>query len=889
MEQVSKYYKNFIKNEESFFIEFTSSYKSYSKRLDTLNDKELKILLLDNSKILWALWLDEQAKKLENYAELDVKNEVNDSFQEFLNNLEEFDNFHPFIRIGIAQLKDRKQDTNGALSILKANKITEHKDLNSNRYLETYLKIKSNSIKSNNQKRALETDEIDSLRNTIQDFIRSENDKVAHGMVIKVMKEKYRRTLGSNDGYSNQEEVFIKNSKIFTDSMMSFLGKGINHESFTCRPFGNQLLNEEFYQFLFQNKYIEKPTVSKRINKDAVNRISKKYNIDSNQLCNYLESKSGQTIESLDIFSKDLNKNVNFASRENFWKILTEKGILTDVTEYVIVDTKTLKEFSPFELEKAVEKFKDAEVNEIKFNENHQISLKSFSEDNQMLKASYKKAFLRSKIDRLDRTFAKLNKHNLVKINKLATFNLAEFIKIQQTFKFEMFDSIIEHDFNFIENDIVRKRIISTLIAQNILIKDEKTNPTLNLNYANLENIDLMGDFCYKDEICDLITSKFAFRIALESLANHVRKNVKLKKNSYFDVSLESNPHVTILHDLINDFTIELSKVNEKRVKDDFKKQELLKKYVDKSFIENYLNRKLDFQLDFVKEKIDAESLFQELINDRVLITHPVNIFVYSIQAKKINLSDEFKSLESTIQIMLDRKRMLANNKDTIYQKLLDCVAILQSDQYVNPTPILVSLKEVQPTIEDDNLNFMQLKGLGYIMQVREEEGFWKSGVQLWKSTVRYFTFALEFLVGIGIASAGFFMQNPQNLMKGADMITDAIESYNTEKFSSKNQESINTSKIIEIVASHSISMGSTKTKCLSNLPNFTFKETDDDEIEQFFEELNESKLRTIKNAGNPHEDGDVVNECLEFLKENLNHQLELIVRSEYLINTIYF
>lgn len=229
MDAVSAYYKNFIVIEEELFTKFLEAYQKYSndidkhenlyKKLDFVDEIDVSCagtfanisvntpgkcingifsyfrtntfdealeILLENFKIFWSLWLDENSVQQKNWHKDDNRNSTMKSFDEFLLNAtkchyDEVD-LHPVSRLKLFKYFDRIGRIDDAKKVLMKN---FQKDSVAYEYYKSYIDIKLKSKSQAFKQRELTLNEITNLRLTIKHFAHRELHRSSRSCAIK--------------------------------------------------------------------------------------------------------------------------------------------------------------------------------------------------------------------------------------------------------------------------------------------------------------------------------------------------------------------------------------------------------------------------------------------------------------------------------------------------------------------------------------------------------------------------------------------------------------------------------------------------------------------------------------------------------------------------------
>lgn len=921
LENVSSFYENFIKNEEGLFAKFSDHFTKYERRLKEYYERyenvaDIQAILCDNFKVLWSLWLDLNSKLI-----VDWKNNETKIWKLIEDLIEETSGeilftkikLHPIMRIRVCKYLDSVKKDIEAKSLCYNEKFT---DSIAYEHLKTFILLKSQNI--------LCTKEVRSL---IKKFTENEIELSSRISIINALKEKYQRTLIPIKGYENQVNEIIDAQKIIVDGLEKMLGRGVTPETFQCAPFGNSIFNEEFYDFLMKNNYIEKPKVDVDIDPSDIAKIAKNYYLDVDDLGKILSNWKGRLNITMQGIANFLNENLKFASREAFWQTLINEKILKKETKYALVDVKTLREYLPSYEETIQNHFSALKFSKLCASNEKEIFFENVHDTNSRLENSNLLALEYNDRLKNDKYFQILLEKKLVKFNYKATFSLESYK--QSKLKFSSFDSISREDFDFIKLESVRDQVIATLLEQKVLHPDSASLlcSKFGLVFENLDKINLGINSIYESEVLSVLAAKFQFRIALEMLADETSCGAK---SSDINIYLHSNPHLMIIQDLISEFIIIPARVNVDKYKE-LESDDIFDKYISREVIVKYLKcgyfdstftlpsnvkfeslvnvllqKKILFQLTNDKFKIlnlismslfhksleglDSEEYKMEYLNyiqyrfsgAKYLFNTSFSPIVVRRVNEDVKLSDNFKNIESSVRILLNRRKQFVDNKNAIIEVFKDCIESFSRRENDKKEAVMVPLQ-----VSHEMLHFMQLKGLDYVIQVSEKKYIWSC----------YFKVTATIIIGIAQISAGIaftIMSSGSFLHLGNTLISegigDIIYAINTLRSGVFKWSDYETHKAISVattVAISAVTLGLAKLRILNEAPFVASAQTEsliwENARSEFGKQLASNTFNAVTMAGVSMSVDYAVNNLLDSIMMEVASAITNAIQSKYI------
>jgi len=792
LDEVNSYYQNFITIEEDFFGKFHAAYRelrlygnknlvilqvlsrdfvnSYRGLKEAVGTDAIKIYL-ENFKLQWSFWLDENSKKLEQRraAKHDIKDickEIDESFKKFISNPPEM---HPVKQIELFKFYNDKKEFKKASGALK---IDFQDDSIAFQYYKCYEIIKREQIRNGYENRKLRNDEEKELikcLNMINERIQDRNIRVK---IADSIKEQYKKSLITISGFENQQKILNEIDEIFIDSIQSFLGRSITHDTFVTPEIKLDVIRREILKEVTDRNILTKIKISEYYTNDDIRTISTKNNVRFVDFKDFLDSNQGKYIKSIGAFGETVKSSFKMPSREEFWDNSKEKQILTDEVKYVIIDMNTLKNVDPSIHEEIGKNFKHHELI-VKLNtEIFFADIDNIKDD----KSQFIMPLLQFKSQISSERFDFLMDNDVIKINKKATFSIEKFEQLKNEKIFKNFDSISRQDFKVICSDydkIVEKLIKTHENGQKVLTE---RGDSFALNVENIDMLEITSegsifgdDEVYQPEVFNLIATKFAYRIALESLLRQI-KDKKEAQNS--KIHLLINPQLNIINDLIANNILILPKAD---------------------------------KLNNIKSV--CESLKYKFLETNRVIR---NNYLGARPCNSVFTEDK------TIKFLKDNFESAIKDFENIEKKIKESVQILSKEDIEKPDIILKPLDEC---LTDDKhhemLELLKLKGFDMVIKVELKK---YSGTYWFRFSIVIILGLIQLAIGaiVMIMSKGLFYHVGQSIMQ--EGIGDLIFALGTLRSGHFSWKDYGTHKIYSAITTFSLnaaSFGLSKVKFL--------------------------------------------------------------------------
>jgi len=650
LDEISTYYKHFIRNEEDFFEEFQNEYKK-------IKDEERENLQIyqQNFKHLWTFWLDKNSKYLKDYNKM------------------------PSIRTNFERLKAQKKILYPVKRIELFKKLDEENfveakkilyngfedDLISFQYMKCYEILKSKQIDTNHKTRNLTNGEKYQIRKCIKMLENSASNRMLNTEIISNSKD--TKNLPTMQSHEEQQKSINEIYDTLIDSLKRIIGADINPNTFHSAILNDDVIKNDLFEILMKYGFIMPPKVSRYFTDEDVRPAARNFDINFNKLKDFLDQNKGLFINSMNAFVAMLKRNFELPSREEFWEVLLQRGILKNEVEYAIIDLKTADNVDPSFKKLVIEKFKNEELPPLT---STSVLFTPFSTENEK---EQELIIIRKLLESLISSARqqRLMETGVIRLNKLATFDTQKYKQLKNNKIFDNFDEICNDDFRAL--CVNYESIMNKLNNSDIKLLCPRTSTTYAIN------CDMMGiisfpqifgdDLVYQEATINLIKSKFAYRLALDSLV----KNLKFfEPDTNIYIHLHTNPHRRLLNELIDKMIIEQPKAN--------------------------------------KDKIDQIEEFLKNIK--------IDDF-YKIAGLELSTPHD----ELTQSILQNNRKIIVQNADKVKENLKNCIQPLLNEELEVIEIILEPIDKSLP--ENQFVPFVRSKGLGWIIKVQQKLYSW--------------------------------------------------------------------------------------------------------------------------------------------------------------------
>ena len=531
---VKVYYENQIKVEEEYFYKFKEQYERLKKDLQVSD--EVKEILLQSCLDEWAFWLDKNSVCIK-----DEKSESDSSLEKFINNLksDREDCFawvenHPIQMIKLGKCFAQSAEYDRAIELFDKVIKREQNFSEVAHYYKAFVLGKKNDLKGLKRELKCASTLLEKHSNSCMS---------ASGIIAKI-KQDNEESIIQIDAYEKQQERLSNLYHICAQSIDDILGHVVTPESFINNDIKERAA-DKLHKGLLERGTLKKPKIKRNISEEAVKKISTDYGIASDELSNFLNRFKGKEIDDRE-FYKALKKDIKLPSREDFWKILIDQGVLGKEVKYITIDEEKLKKIDTSLAEKIT-----LEKQKLEYNSNNEIFLNAElvtqQKDNSLTfeKSSFKKIVNKEE-------YNLLKKKGVFSFNRKAHINKEKFNSVT----FSNYDSVTLKDFakEGIDEDKA-KELLSDLTKKRILKKDSSKNDVYRLA-GEINQIDFLSYPVYEYAVKSLLSICFCYRLAFQAIENQFKDQIP-------DIRLRlmSNLHRSLAYELIEKKVIKLVKV----------------------------------------------------------------------------------------------------------------------------------------------------------------------------------------------------------------------------------------------------------------------------------------------------------------------------------------
>jgi len=671
IDEIQKFYKNFIEIEEQLFEDFLKAHKTLKDEYPLCSE-----VYQNNFKLQWSFWLQKNSIQLNNYRKGSYLVKINEHYKKFES---EGKSLHPVMRINLFKQLDADKNFSKAkieLSTESACDTLQYAYYKCYELLKTVDKIQT--------KKLTDDDEIE-IRKCIKMLQSSISSRIGSIELIKILKKKYDENRVPVEAFEDQQKSFQEVLNVLNESVARFIGTDVNADTFECETFDKEFMRSDLYEELMRLGCLTRPRISAFFTDEDIKHVVKNYDIMFCKLKEFLDCQKGKDIESMRDFQYTLKSEFELPNVNDFWKILIKNGILRNEVEFATVDINAIKVFDP-SAESIIKS-----LNTLENNQTLNVTLiPNIINIDVKMKANViivnKKELHSSKLSQ--KRLERLEEFDVIKINKRAQFDEEKYEELKNVNIFDKFNEINIENLNFHYVEILKK-----LTCCGIFI--ERTPTTLGLS-SILVTLDMLDEelghnVVYKNEIFKIIKANFAYGIALKNLAKDV------KESRFEGITLNTNPHLQLIYDLIQNMIIEQSKVNPKNIG-------RCKKIFQSPNASDYFE-KIGFECDKALNKYYAKYF-----------------------KKGSKFPPMHKSNEDSIKLMLSNRKTLIKNVQIIMDTLKHNTKPQDNDDIEK---LKIILESINMSLPDNRItSLIELKGLGNIISYKNKKSVGKLALQ---------------------------------------------------------------------------------------------------------------------------------------------------------------
>ncbi|XP_049295316.1 uncharacterized protein LOC125770108 isoform X10 [Anopheles funestus] len=415
-------------------------------------------------------------------------------------------------------------------------------------------------MKSIEQEETLQSEEnkkkYKDFKKHLREAIRLFEDHHAFALQAAIITNNLKGNNVWHDEYQAQKDTIAKLYQTFIRSIEDIFGHAVSHNTFVTDEIKENVAEHIFMQ-LIEKGVISRPKVRKTISEQQLRMIHNDYGVSIEVLKKFLSENAGLIVE--EEFIKACKENIPLPSREEFWQLLIDQKVLNSIKKYAIVDKAKLEALDPSLKDALDGKIADktfvTETIEptpgqiVLYRE--ELSLRSTenndSETNTIVPyVIFEKEYFVSLIGK--EKFEMMVKKDIIRCNEMANVDR----DMIASCKFSSFDSISVEDIVLRANIAqVEAELIMQELINRAVLEREGESFVLNENFRGSEEELLPSYPLYEDTIRGLLSSCFAYRLAL----NHIKEQLESDSsadNPMLRIELKCNPHLQFFQDLIN-------------------------------------------------------------------------------------------------------------------------------------------------------------------------------------------------------------------------------------------------------------------------------------------------------------------------------------------------
>ncbi|XP_049295305.1 uncharacterized protein LOC125770108 isoform X3 [Anopheles funestus] len=410
-------------------------------------------------------------------------------------------------------------------------------------------------MKSIEQEETLQSEEnkkkYKDFKKHLREAIRLFEDHHAFALQAAIITNNLKGNNVWHDEYQAQKDTIAKLYQTFIRSIEDIFGHAVSHNTFVTDEIKENVAEHIFMQ-LIEKGVISRPKVRKTISEQQLRMIHNDYGVSIEVLKKFLSENAGLIVE--EEFIKACKENIPLPSREEFWQLLIDQKVLNSIKKYAIVDKAKLEALDPSLKDALDGKIADktfvTETIEptpgqiVLYRE--ELSLRSTenndSETNTIVPyVIFEKEYFVSLIGK--EKFEMMVKKDIIRCNEMANVDR----DMIASCKFSSFDSISVEDIVLRANiaQVEAELIMEELINREVLERKGECF-VLNESFSGSEEELLPSYPLYEDTIRDLLSSCFAYRLAL----NHIEEQLE-KDDQILHMPLKCNCYPQFFQDLI--------------------------------------------------------------------------------------------------------------------------------------------------------------------------------------------------------------------------------------------------------------------------------------------------------------------------------------------------
>lgn len=547
------YYETQIVTEELCFEKFQKQFGELTKILEKSNtDSKVTEILLQTCIDRWAFWLDKNVKSIKNVTNEESKKNLENRLDEFISQLKDLQydsektDWLPWVEtqpiqiIKIGKCFCRMVKYDQAIELFDKVIELEPNFSEAAHYYKGFALLKKlHSVGETSREQFLKNLKTE-LREAARLFDEHSRRSICAGSAIRANRKYHAQSnIVQMDTHAEQQKSIGNIYYMLSQSIHDIFDKPVTPESFFSADI-NEKLCEIIYADLHLYDILRKPKIKMSITEEALNDIGIDSGTSVGELKDYLYSLRGNEINEKEL--PKIFKNLKFPSREDFWKLSIELGILRQEVKCVIVDVSELEKIDPTLLE-LLRGDKELCRPTLKPDDANGIILHTEQSESQEDRIVLEKSSLHKVLTKNKRKYEFLKNKGVFSVNKKAIVDLS---KISSSLP--RYDAITLEDFtsaNIPEDDACQ--ILAELVEQNILTKVNSPDGIYRLGIPSDEiHLILLDSYpVYQSVVKNLLSRCFVYRITLDRIEKQLQRG-----DSAYPL-LISHPHNKLIYELM--------------------------------------------------------------------------------------------------------------------------------------------------------------------------------------------------------------------------------------------------------------------------------------------------------------------------------------------------
>ena len=526
--EIRHYYETVINFEEQLFNRYQKAYNLLKGKLEgtwkTADD--IKDIVLHSLLNKWAFWLDEISSLIESNTM-----EVVQLLEEFIHGVDQIQYLNDAIKqlvsepsqlIKIAKCYINDEKYQEASHILDQVIHDEPQFCHAAYYYKAHCIVKHTGLKSDENKadfnRSLDHAEL---------LFQHQIDRLTQRNAAINKSSQSTVSFMSIESYRIQNENLCHLYSNFIRSIHDIRGHPVTPSILSSIDIDLELATRIYNQLLDPTvNILNERQFNQNFNEKQLETICKDYRLDYERTRTYLHEKNSVNENDMKTYFEE----IQIPSREHFWQLLVEHGVITEEKHVIIIGTKEIDEKNG-KLKELIDRYgnKLKPINEMKPSDKSQLFFERVNFVTENLKFAY---------DSGDEKYQSLEQQKLILTNRIGTINMEKLQKLPN----EHFQAMTINDLLIEDLDINdSKNIYDKLVKQKII--DQETGVLLSDDFSKLKLDEYQ---IYEQSIITIINCHCLYkRQILEILHQYHASDCDA-----INLSLTYNLHKDFLYDL---------------------------------------------------------------------------------------------------------------------------------------------------------------------------------------------------------------------------------------------------------------------------------------------------------------------------------------------------